>query len=53
MKGLILEAVSPIQQTTSLPAELKAIRDEAFSQLFDWLFLRCKPYAEAGGNYIE
>jgi hypothetical protein len=51
MKRTGFEAVSSIQQTVT--RELKPIREEAFTRAFDSLYERCKPCAEAGGDYIE
>jgi hypothetical protein len=51
MKGTRFEAVSSFQQIVT--RELKAIREEAFSRVFDSLFERCKRCAEAGEDCIE
>jgi hypothetical protein len=51
MKGMSFEVVSLIQQTVT--RELKAIREEAFSRVFDSLYEQCKRCAEVGGDYIE
>jgi hypothetical protein len=51
MKGTRFEAVSSIQQTVT--RELKAIREEAFSRVFDSLYERCECCGEAGGNNNE
>jgi hypothetical protein len=50
MTRTTFEAVSLIQQTVK--KELKAIREEAFSRVFDLLYELCKR-AEASGDYIE
>jgi hypothetical protein len=50
MKGMRFEAISLIQQTVR--RELKAIWEEAFSQVFNLLYERCK-HVEAGRDYIE
>jgi hypothetical protein len=44
-------AVSSIQQTVT--RELKATREEAFSQSFDSLCERCKRFAEAGVDVLN
>jgi hypothetical protein len=51
MKGTRFEAVSSVQGTVT--RELKAIREGAFSRTFDSFYERCKPCAEAGGDYIK
>jgi hypothetical protein len=51
MKGMRFEAVSSIQQTVM--RELKAIREEVFSQALDSLYVQCKRSTESGGDYSE
>jgi hypothetical protein len=46
MKGMRFEAVSMIQQTVT--RELKAIKEQAFSQAFDSLYEQCICCAEVG-----
>jgi hypothetical protein len=51
MKGMRFEVVSLIQQTVT--RELKAIREEVFSEALDSLYERCKCSTEAGMDYSE
>jgi hypothetical protein len=51
MKITIFEAVSSSQQTVT--REIKAIREAAFSRVFDSLYERCKRCVEVDGDYIE
>jgi hypothetical protein len=51
MKGTIFEAISSIQQTVT--RELKVIREEAFSRVFDSLYERYKRCAGAGGDNMK
>jgi hypothetical protein len=51
MKRTKFKAVASIQQT--VPRELKAIQEEAFSRESDSLYERCRRWAEAGRDYFE